>query len=163
MELMMSLVELFTLLANTATILGVPIAILLYLHEKRRERREREDATYDTLDEKWNDFLKLCMESPELGLYDYPYEGHVELSPEQKIQQFALFDVLVSVLERAFLMYRGQSNQLRQSQWEGWNGYMEQYTRHKTFRKLWKSRACQYDKSFMGYMNALMGNNRQME
>ena len=72
----------FEILANIATLLGVPIAIWLFANEKRRERLDREYGTYDALDEKticscissrskWIDYIQLCLEYPDIDLYDY--------------------------------------------------------------------------------------------
>ena len=38
--------ELFQLTANAATVLGIPIAILVYLDEMKKERKEREYGTF---------------------------------------------------------------------------------------------------------------------
>jgi hypothetical protein len=60
----MSLNEIIQICSNIATILGIPIAIILFINEKRKERRDREYGTYNALDEKYLDYLKLCMENP---------------------------------------------------------------------------------------------------
>ena len=152
----MSLLELFEMLANIATILGIPVAIALFVNEKRKERRDREYGTYNALDEKFTEYLRLCMENPELDLYDAPLETEIELSPEQKIRQYAMFEILVSLLERAYLMYSDQSNKVKKAQWTGWSEYMHDYANRATFRRLWQLRGAEYDLDFMKYMNALI-------
>lgn len=152
----MSLTELLNALADAATVLGIPIAIILFVNEKRRERREREYGTYHALDEKWTDFLKLCMQYPEFDLYDLPLGRKIRLSPEQRIRQFAMFEILLSLLERAFLMYRDQSNRIKKAQWAGWNEYMHDYAERETFRRLWQLRGKEYDEEFMKHMNAIV-------
>jgi hypothetical protein len=152
----MSLTEILGALSDVAAILGIPIAIILFANEKRKERRDREYGTYDALDEKWAEFLKLCMLYPEFDLYDLPLGKKIKLTPEQKIRQYAMFEILLSLLERSFLMYRDQSNRLKKVQWEGWNDYMHDYARRATFRRLWKLRAKQYDENFMSHLNAII-------
>ena len=49
----MSLNETIEMLSYLATILGIPIAIILFVNEKRQERRDREYGTYHALDEKY--------------------------------------------------------------------------------------------------------------
>ena len=43
--------ELFQLAANTVTVLGIPIAILVYLDEMKKDRKEREYGTFHALDD----------------------------------------------------------------------------------------------------------------
>jgi hypothetical protein len=155
--------EILQLLADFATFLGFPILIIVFINEKRKERREREYGTYNALDEKYIEFLKICMNNPELDLYDTPLEIVHELSPEQKIQQLALFDILVSLLERAFLMYKDQSDEVKKIQWAGWNEYMKDYAAHPVFRNLWHMRGIQFDSGFTEYMDGIIGAIRETE
>lgn len=152
----MSLIQLLDMLANVAAVLGIPAAIFLFLHEKQKERREREYGTYDALDDKYIAYLQLCMENPELDLYDLPLEKTVELSAEQKIRQYAMFEILLSIFERAFLMYRDQSNKTKQRQWTGWDEYIHDYAQRETFRRLWRLRGAEYDADFTAYTDSIL-------
>jgi hypothetical protein len=96
------------------------------------------------------------MQYPEFDLYDLPLGRKIRLSPEQRIRQFAMFEILISLLERAFLMYRDQSNRIKKAQWAGWNDYMQDYARRATFRRLWELRGKEYDEAFMKHMNAVL-------
>ncbi|MDD8025555.1 MAG: hypothetical protein PHI34_03495 [Acidobacteriota bacterium] len=148
--------EILQTFAHIAAILGIPIAIILFINEKRKERRDREWGTYDALDDKWKDFLHLCIQHPEFDLYDIPLEKKVGLTPEQKIQQYAMFEILISLLERAFLMYRDQSDKIKKTQWKGWSEYMRDYARRETFHHLWKLRGIEYDQDFMDYIDPII-------
>ncbi|MCA9872611.1 MAG: hypothetical protein KC441_03130 [Anaerolineales bacterium] len=152
----MSLLQLLDMLANVAAILGIPAAIFLFVNEKQKERREREYGTYDALDDKYIAYLQLCMENPELDLYDLPLAQNVELSPQQKIRQYAMFEILLSIFERAFLMYRDQSNKTKQRQWSGWDAYIHDYGRRETFRRLWQLRGTEYDVDFIAYIDLVV-------
>jgi len=149
----MSILETLQVLSNLAALLGIPVGLFVFIDEKRKERRDREYGTYNALDEKYKEFLELCIKNPHLDLYDMPLSKSKKLSNIEKIQQLALFDILVSLLERAFLMYRDQSNWIKKRQWAGWSGYFEDYAAHPTFVKLWKIRGTEYDEDFMSYMN----------
>jgi hypothetical protein len=152
----MTLKDTFELLAHIATILGIPVAILIFVNEKRKERRDREYGTYDALDEKYQDYLRLCMDNPELDVYYIPLEGKHELSREQKIRQWAMFEILLSLLERAYLMYQDQSSEIKKAQWFGWDKYMHDYAKRETFRNLWQELSVEYDSSFVEYMNSVI-------
>lgn len=152
----MPLPDVLTLLANLATFLGIPIAIFLFINEKARDRREREESTYAALDDKYIDFQRMCMEHPELDLYDTGLETAPLLSPEQKIQQKAMFGILVSLLERAFVMYEDQSTKIKTTQWTGWKEYMQDYARRPVFQELWSECGAEYEKRFVKYMDKLI-------
>jgi len=152
----MALIEVLDMLADIATVLGIPVAILLFANEKRKERRDREYGTYDALGKEYIDYLRLCMENPELDLYDIPLEKVSELSSEQKIRQYAMFEILVSLLERAFLMYQDQSSDIKRNQWAGWDEYVHDYANRETFRRLWQTQGVEYDLDFIKYVTAVI-------
>ena len=69
----MSLSEWTSVLANVATFLGIPIAIALFLNERRREReegdrarKERELTKFLTLNSLYIEYLRICIEDPQL-------------------------------------------------------------------------------------------------
>ena len=53
-----------------ATIIGIPVATLIFLNEKRKERSAREVETYVYSNEKYIEFLKLCLEHSDLDCFD---------------------------------------------------------------------------------------------
>jgi len=152
----MTVLEVFELLSYVATALGVPTAIGAYLTAKSRERREREYETYHALDEKYLDYLEMCIQNPRLDMYYFPLEQEVVLSPEEKIQQHAMCEILIALLERAFLMYRDQATEIKRAQWEGWNAYMHDWAKRANFRRLWSELGEQFDKDFVKYMNSII-------
>jgi hypothetical protein len=143
-------------LADVATFLGVPLALVIFVVEKRRERRDREYGTYDALDEKYREYLLMCVEHPELNLYDIPLDEADPLDPEARVRRYAMFDILVSLLERAFLMYRDQSNSVKRRQWEGWVEYMRSYADNPTFVTLWDERGEGFDVDFVAFMTKIV-------
>lgn len=150
----------FEILANIATLLGVPIAIWLFANEKRRERLDREYGTYDALDEKYIDYLKLCLEHPNLDVYDYTKSEIDQFlyKKNQKIEknELILFTILISIFERSFLMYKDQSTALKKEQWAGWDEYIKDYASRDNFRLAWKILGTQFDANFLHYMDQVM-------
>lgn len=143
------------------TILGVPIAIYIFFTEKRRERIDRENGTYSTLDDKYIDFLKICLEHSELGVYDMEDNKNKIYTDEQITQRKIIFEILICLFERAFLMYFEQRDTIKKRQWSGWNEYMKNWMENKQFRILWVSYFnSQYDSRFLAHMNNLYSNSR---
>ncbi|MGB3343932.1 MAG: hypothetical protein WBA61_08480 [Aequorivita sp.] len=143
------------------TIFGVPVAIFLFFTEKRRERLDREHGTYSTLDDKYIEFLKICLEHSELGIYDTNDVKNQEFTNEQNTQRKIIFEILICLFERAFLMYHDQHDTIKKRQWSGWSSYMKNWMENEAFQILWIDFFnSQYDSKFLEYMNYLYGNSQ---
>jgi hypothetical protein len=64
--------------------------------------------------------------------------------------------MLVCLMERAFLMYRNQSSELRRAQWDGWDAYIKEWCRRANFRRLWGEVGKEVDAGFVKYMGELV-------
>jgi hypothetical protein len=148
------------ILASIATIVGIPLAVFIYFQEKRKERQDRESAIFDSLDQWYSDFLKLSFENKDLAaIYYAPFivgkEIDKRLTDDQKIRQVLYFEMLTSILERAFLIYRNQKDQIKLKRWKGWNDYMVDWMRVKQYREVWDFIGSQWDDDFMNHMNMI--------
>ena len=141
------------LLSDVVTLIGVPVAIILYFRENKRQRREREYGTYHALDDKYIDYLKTVLDHPGLNMMYIPLANPPVLNDEQRVQQMAIFEILLSIFERAFLMYADQRRGVRQKQWEGWRLYIVEWTKHPEFRPLWTRLGGEFDRDFVIFIN----------
>ena len=140
--------------AHLVTILGLPLALLLFYQEKRRERKDREYGTYNALDDKYIHFLELCLEKPDLDVFDLPLESKSGNDANRTHrQEQMLFTILISIFERAYLMYRNQKTDLKERQFKGWVEYMEDYCKRENFRRQWPALGAQFDSEFVKFMN----------
>ena len=152
LETIKSVLEIMTLFI---TIFGAPIAVYLYFKERNKERKDREYGTYNALDDKYIDFLNLCLAHTDLDLYNLS-NAKKELTQEQLQRRDLIFEILICLFERAFLMYQDQSAEIRKRQWDGWNAYMEDWMDNENFRKIWGTYlGTQYDQGFVNHMNVL--------
>ena len=146
-------------LSHIATIIGglsFFLAIIFFLIESKRRRREHELATYDNLSKEYREFLKLCFENSDLQLfiYDAYPEIKLDLSPEQKVKKYILFEVLTSLLESAFFQYRDHNNSFKKAQWTGWVQYTRDWCERKDFQQAWREHLCaEFDSDFLNFMN----------
>lgn len=149
-------IEILSITEKIITLLGVPIAIFLFYKEKQRERIDREYGTYNALDEKYSDFLKICLDNIELGLYDSLNQTQRELSQDQQIKRDIIYEILVCLFEKAFLMYKSQNKDVKKRQWTGWEAYISDWMEVDSFRSSWNSKLnSQYDEEFLKYMNGV--------
>ena len=78
------------------------------------------------------------------------------VSPEEDLQKLTLFEILISVLESAFLLYESQESELREKQWRGWVDYLRIWARREDFRRAWPVLKGNFDRTFVHMMNDLV-------
>lgn len=139
-------------LAYLITVLSAPAATIQLIRSKRSERKAREDATYDALDVRFAEFLQVCLEHPDLPLFDGANRDSVPLTAEQQYRMEIAFSMLTSILERAYLMYRGQSDAFRVAQWQGWEAYIDHYLAYSPYLRFWLEAGEQFDRDFFGFV-----------
>lgn len=136
------------------TVVGLPLAIVVFLLEQRKERDNEEQETYQLLSDSYTDFLKLVLENPDLKLRSsHPTEG---LSEEQRERMLVLFDLLVSLFERAYLLaYTPRMNLEQRRRWNSWEDYMREWCRRSDFRDALPGLLAGEDSDFAGYIRGL--------
>ena len=114
------------------TVIGLPLAIFVFVYEQRKERASDEDEVYQLLSNAYNDFLKVVMENPDLRLRSDP--ATKDLNAEQQERMLVIFDMLVSLLERAYLTaYSDDMTPLQRRRWNSWEDFMREWVRRDDF------------------------------
>ena len=84
------------------TTLALPFAIVFFAWEQRKERDNEEEEGYQLLSDAYNDFLKVVLANPDLHLRtNEPLENP---TTEQTERMLVIFDMLISLFERAYLV-----------------------------------------------------------
>jgi hypothetical protein len=130
-----TLLEWTELLSYVVTIVGLPLAIYVFLMEQRKERQAEEEAIHQRLSDEYNDFLKLVIDNADLQLLNR--EGaRAELSAEQLERKQAIFGILVALFERAYiLVYEEDMDRQRRRLWQSWEDYMRDWCKRRDFRE----------------------------
>ncbi len=142
----------FELATQLVTIMGVPIAIYVYLREQKEQRVEREYGTYNALDDKYIELQQLCLQYPELDIFDTPKQKTHALSEEQLKQEEAILLIRISIFERAYLMYQEHKNIIKKSQWNGWLLEMVEWMQRENFRRIWEEQSQYFDLNFKAFL-----------
>ena len=122
------------LLSFVVTVIGLPVAILVFLWEQRRERNNEEEAEYQLLADAYNDFLKVVLDHADLHLRGNA--STVNLTAEQEERMLVIFDMLISLFERAYLVaYAPDMSGAKARRWNSWNDYMRDWCRREDFLK----------------------------
>jgi hypothetical protein len=120
------------LASYVVTVIGLPMAILLFLYEQRKERATEADEVYQLLSNAYNDFLKVMMDNPDLRLRSE--RATLDLTPEQQERMLVIFDMLISLLERAYLTaYTEDMTPLQRRRWNSWEDFMREWARRDDF------------------------------
>jgi hypothetical protein len=143
-------------LVKLTQLVGIPVGIALYAMNKRKERLEREYGTYNALDEKYIDYLTLCISHPNLDVADIPHEPAKELDADQRRLELVMFSILVAIMERAYLMYQDKSDAVRKAQWKGWDLYIRDWSRRKNFAAAVPLLKQQFDENFCLYLDEIL-------
>jgi hypothetical protein len=130
-----SLLEWMEFLSYVVTVVGLPLAIYVFLAEQRKERTNEEAETHQRLSDEYNDFLKLVIENSDLQLLRH--EGaETELTSEQLERKQAVFGILIALFERAFiLVYEENMDKQQRRLWQSWEDYMREWCRRRDFRE----------------------------
>jgi hypothetical protein len=115
------------------TALGLPFAIVFFAFEQRKERDNEEEEGYQLLSNAYNDFLKVVLSHPDLHLRSQ--EPLVDPTPEQRERMLVIFDMLISLFERAYLVaFKASMSETEKRRWNSWDDYMREWCRREDFR-----------------------------
>lgn len=118
------------------TVVGLPFAIAVFLHEQRRERQNDEEEIYQRLSDEYAEFLKLVLQNADLQLTRTAV-NEAAFSEDQKERRRVLFELLVSLFERAYLLvYEEKMERQTQRLWSSWEDYMRSWCRRADFRRI---------------------------
>ena len=128
-------VQNWELLSYMVTVIGLPLAIAVFIFDQRKERDNEEEEVYQLLSDNYQGFLKIALENPDLRLFTS--EETPSLSTEQRERMFIIFNMLISLFERAYLLLHEKSmaeKQLRR--WRSWEDYMGEWCNRADFRTM---------------------------
>jgi hypothetical protein len=112
----------FEFASFVVTVFALPFAVWVFLAEQRKERENEEEEAYQHLSDAYNEFLKRttsALPNP---------------TPEQNDRMLVIFDMLISLFERAYLVaYKEQMSPTEQRRWNSWDDYMREWCRRDDF------------------------------
>ncbi len=125
--------ETWELLSYVVTVVGLPLAISVFLYQQRRERENEEEEVYQLLSDNYQEFLKVALDNPDLRLFST--ERAPKLTEEQRERQLIIFTMLVSLFERAYLvLFEDHMAPKQARRWHSWEDYMSEWCRRPDFR-----------------------------
>jgi hypothetical protein len=136
------------------TTLGLPFAILFFAWEQRKERDNEEEEQYQLLSDAYNDFLKVVLEHPDLHLRSR--DALLNPTPDQHERKLVIFDMLVSLFERAYLVaYKPRMSETEARRWNSWDDYMREWCSRPDFHQALPSLLHGEDPEFRDYIRRI--------
>jgi hypothetical protein len=155
----MTIGEALELASYVVTVVGLPFAIGAFLIEQRRERENEEEEGYQLLSDAYNDFLKIVLANADLRLRSST--ALHDPTPEQNERRVVIFDMLISLFERAYLVaYRPDMGPAEQRRWNSWDDYMREWLRRDDFFNALPLLLRGEDPAFQKYILALAQDER---
>lgn len=146
--------ETWELLSYIVTVFGLPLAIFAFIMEQRKERENEDEEVYQLLTGDYTDFLKLVMVNPDLKLRSQC--EIIDLSEEQRERVQVLFEILISLFERAYLLsYDDKMTRKQLRRWLSWEDFMREWCEREDFRKMLPRLLHGEDPDFSNYIKRL--------
>lgn len=126
--------EWWEIASYVVTVIGLPLAIWVFIAEQRKERQNDDDEVYQALSAEYTEFLKLVLENADLRLMSTSTAG--PMSDEQGERRWVLFSILISLFERAYLLvYEEDMGPQNRRLWLSWEDYMREWCHRPDFRE----------------------------
>lgn len=157
----MDMRETWELLSYVVTVVGLPFALLVFIYEQRKERRNEEEEIFQRLSDEYREFLKLVLDNSDLQLLRREGARH-EWTEEQNERRLAIFGILVSLFERAYLLvYEDDMDKQTRRLWQSWEDYMREWVRRADFRAALPELLEGEDEDFTRYIRRLAHSERE--
>lgn len=144
--------EWWELASYIVTVFGLPYAITLLMYDNFKERQVENEELYQKLAEEYADFAHLMIENADLRLMTDPIADEA-LSPEQKERKKIIFDVLIALFERAFiLVYEEKMDKNTKRLWATWDDYIKFWCQRDDFRAILPELLVGEDPGFSRYI-----------
>lgn len=154
MILGMSLLEFFEFLSYVATVVGIPLAIITFAYQERKERQNEQEEIYDKLMGHYAEIQEKLFEYPELDMH-----SEVSQDAETKRRQYILYQMLISLFERSFILLESEKDPAYQRMWNSWVDYILEWLNKPNFCAALPDLMKGEDPDFVAYIAKLSGQN----
>jgi len=155
-------IQTWELASYVVTVVGLPFALIIFMWEQRKERQNEEEEIYQKLSDEYANFSKLLLRNADLRLMSKEVPDS-EFTPEQLERKKIIFDILVSLFERAFiLVYEEHMSKQTRRLWSTWEDYIQSWCKREDFRHALPNLLVGEDPDFVDYMQGILKQSRPM-
>jgi len=146
--------EFWHVAASVVNVVLLPFAIAVFVIEQRKARENEEEEAYQHLSDAYSQFLQVVLSNADLQLRTQT--ALPDPSPEQRERMWVIFDMLVALFERAYLVaYRPGMRETEQRRWNSWDDYMREWCRREDFRAALPKLLAGEDPRFRAYIEGI--------
>ena len=146
--------ETWELLSYVVTVIGLPLAIAVFILQQRKERLNEELMVYESLSDSYQKFLLVALNHADLHLFSHAKTP--ALSAEQHDRMMVIFTMLMALFERAYIMiYEEGVDSAKQRHWHSWHDFMREWCAREDFRDVLETLLVGEDTDFCGYIREL--------
>lgn len=136
------------------TVVGLPLAIVIFKIEKRKQRANEEAEIQQLLSDSYTDFLKIVLANPDLRLLGASRTP--DLTEEKKERIRAIFSILIALFERAFILtYDPKATGRRLREWRSWDDIMREWCRRDDFASMLPDLLIGEDEAFAHHISTM--------
>jgi len=144
------LLEYFEFMSYVATIVGIPLALWVYLQQELKERQAEQEEIYDKLMDHYDSILGRLFEHPDIDQHNKILED-----PELLRQQKILYEMLINLFERAFILLYEEKEPAYRRMWNSWEDYIALWVNRPNFREMLPDLVKGEDAGFVSYIARL--------
>lgn len=145
------------LASYVVTVIGLPYAIVMFALDNYKERQLENEELYQALAEEYAKFGNLMIENADLQLMTGGIPDD-SLSAEQKERKTVIFDMLVALFERAYiLVYEDKMDKQSKRLWATWEDYIKFWCKREDFRRALPGLLVGEDEDFSAYIKKAAG------
>jgi hypothetical protein len=127
----MTYLEMWELASYIVTVIGLPFAIVVFMLDQQKERMNEDEEIYQRLSDEYADFLTVLLKNADLKLMSKSSDT-MPLTEEQEERKRIIFDILISLFERAFiLVYEDKMSPQTKRLWSSWDDYIHHWCKRK--------------------------------
>lgn len=140
------------LLSYVATVVGIPLALGVFIFEEKKERQAEQEEIYEKLMQHYARIQEKLFEYPELDQHDT-----LLADAEDARRQYILYEMLISLFERAFIVLYGEADPAYRRMWNSWEDYIAQWLQRPNFRAALPRLMQGEDRDFVAYFARASG------
>jgi len=142
-------------LASLVQTVVITLTLLVFIFQFRSQERAIKESSYQNLMGRYNDFMMIQAENPELNklLRDQLHGRNTKMESEEAS---VLVNLLIAygIIEEAFLLYA--KKWIDEETWGQWAAWLRDLTRHPGFDLMHRRMSGQFDKRFQDFVSKVL-------
>ncbi len=144
--------EWFELMSYIATIVGIPLVLITFIYQERKERQNEQEEIYDKLMAHYTEIQEKLFLYPEIDTHTHP-----STDPETARRQYILYEMLTALFERSFILLASETSPAYRRMWNSWVDYIRQWLEKPNFVAALPLLMKGEDPDFVAYIAKLSG------